>query len=161
MPFPFTVKFLILAMGFLQLPNIETFNTTNLTSLNDDSFAKHPEPHSEGNTEVQRAKQTELVQNRSVTEEDIRRGEFCVKMKALKTGDKLTKRQTSALGCLFEYVMVSSNPDAVRLLNCLSQAGMYFKYIASPKEGGYTYSVDRNWPYFKPVDCRIESDFCS
>ncbi len=27
--------------------------------------------------------------------------------------------------------------------------------------GGYTYSVDRNWPYFKPVDCRIKSDFCS
>ncbi len=27
---------------------------------------------------------------------------------------------------------------------------------------GYTYSVDRNnyWPYFKPVDCKIESDFC-
>ncbi len=26
--------------------------------------------------------------------------------------------------------------------------------------GGYTYSVDRNWPYFRSVDCRIESDFC-
>ncbi len=24
---------------------------------------------------------------------------------------------------------------------------------------GYTYSVDRIWPYFKPVDCRIKSHF--
>ncbi len=129
MPFNFTVKYLILAMGFLQLPDIEPFNTTNLTSLNNDSFAKHPELHSEGNTDVQSSKQTELMQNKSVTEEDIRRGEFCVKMKALQTGDKLSKRQTSALGCLFEYVMVSSNQDALRLLNCLSQAGMYLKSI--------------------------------
>ncbi len=33
-------------------------------------------------------------------------------------------------------------------------------YIVDQR-GGYTYSVDRNWAYLKPVDCKIESDFCS
>ncbi len=121
MPFPFSIKHLILSIGILYLLETKNVNTTSPISIRNHSFTKHPELQPEGT-------QRELEGNKSIPEDEMNRGEFCVKMKPLEAGDNFSMRQMTAMGCLFEYVTRPSNPDGIGLLNCFSQAGRNIVY---------------------------------
>ncbi len=123
MPLPFSTKHLIPAVGILHLIAIKNVNTASYISTSNHSFTKHPGPQPEDKPEIHRGKPIELEGNTSIAEDEMKKGEFCVKMKPLEAGDKLSTNQMTALGCLFEYVTRPSHPDGIGLLNCFSQAG--------------------------------------
>ncbi len=125
MPFSFKVIQIILSVGVLQSFEIGFLNTSSFKTVGNDKVTSLPTSQPESKSDIQRDEQMELARNNSAMEDEVEQGEFCVKMKPLHDGDKLSERQMAALGCLFEYVMVPSSPDASGLSKCLSQAGRY------------------------------------